>query len=62
MDMFEKNLKYYRVKKNRTIIYLSEACGITAMSVSNVLRSTLAVLLIYEKSFLSGTTNPQNVL
>lgn len=33
--MFEKNLKYYRLKKNMTMKDLAEACGISSMAVSN---------------------------
>ena len=33
--MFEKNLKYYRLKKNMSVKELSEACGVSAMTISN---------------------------
>jgi len=34
-DMFEKNLKYYRLKKNMTKKKLADACGVTPMAISN---------------------------
>lgn len=33
--MFEKNLKYYRLKKNMSMKDLAEACGLTSMAISN---------------------------
>ena len=33
--MFEKNLKYYRLKKNMSMKELAAKCGVTAMAVSN---------------------------
>ncbi len=33
--MFEKNLKYYRLKKNMSMKDLAEACGVTSMAISN---------------------------
>ena len=33
--MFEKNLKYYRLKKNMTKRALAEACGVTPMAITN---------------------------
>ena len=33
--MFEKNLKYYRLKNNMSMKDLAEACGITPMAISN---------------------------
>lgn len=33
--MFEKNLKYYRLKKNMKIKDLAAACGVTPMAISN---------------------------
>ena len=33
--MFEKNLKYYRLKKNMKIKDLAEACSVTPMAISN---------------------------
>jgi transcriptional regulator with XRE-family HTH domain len=33
--MFEKNLKYYRLKKNMSMKDLAEACGVTPMAISN---------------------------
>lgn len=33
--MFEKNLKYYRLKKNMTMKELADACGVTSMAISN---------------------------
>jgi transcriptional regulator with XRE-family HTH domain len=34
-NMFEKNLKYYRLKKNMSMKNLADACGITSMAISN---------------------------
>lgn len=33
--MFEKNLKYYRLKNNMSKVELSKACGVTPMAISN---------------------------
>ena len=33
--MFEKNLKYYRLKKNMNMKDLAAACGVTSMAISN---------------------------
>ena len=33
--MFEKNLKYYRLKKNMSMKDLADACGVTSMAISN---------------------------
>lgn len=33
--MFEKNLKYYRLKKNMSMKDLAEACGVSSMTISN---------------------------
>lgn len=33
--MFEKNLKYYRLKNNMSMKDLAEACGVTPMAISN---------------------------
>lgn len=33
--MFEKNLKYYRLKKNMSMNDLAKHCGVTAMAISN---------------------------
>ena len=33
--MFEKNLKYYRLKKNMSMKEVAEACGVSSMTISN---------------------------
>ena len=33
--MFEKNLKYYRLKKKMSMKELAEACGVSSMAISN---------------------------
>ena len=33
--MFEKNLKYYRLKNNMSMKDLAEACGVSSMAISN---------------------------
>ncbi len=63
--MFEKNLKYYRLKKNMTMKDLAEACGITSMAISNyesgkrkpdmeIINRLAKVLDIYVVDFLAS--------
>ena len=38
--MFNKNLKYYRLKKNMSKKDLAEACGVTPMAITNYEQGT----------------------
>ena len=66
--MFEKNLKYYRLKKNMTMKDLAEACGVTPMAISNyengkrkpdmdTINKLAEALSVYVVDFLASRNN-----
>ncbi|MBQ0035708.1 MAG: helix-turn-helix domain-containing protein [Firmicutes bacterium] len=66
--MFEKNLKYYRLKKNMSMKDLASACGVTPMAISyyesgkrkpdmNTINKLAEALGIYVVDFLSSRNN-----
>lgn len=66
--MFEKNLKYYRLKKNMSMKDLAEACGVTSMAISNyesgkrkpdmdIINKLADALGIYVADFLASRNN-----